>query len=268
MPVMPPWSDAAASLIDVATGRKPADTVVRGGRWVNVHSGEIVPGTDVAIVAGRFAYVGPDASHAIGDATRVIEADGRYLVPGADRRPHARRERHGHRHRVRPRRRPARHDDDVRRPARDRQRARPAGCSPDARRGGGAPGQRLRADAELRAVGARSRERGRDPRRRRGARGDGVAERRRSRRGHELPRRRGGGPDDARGDRGHPGGGGRPSAGTTRRSISGCRSRATSPEARPTITRARAPRTRSRACVRACARCSGSARPGTTSPRS
>ena len=82
MPVMPPWSDAAASLIDVATGRKPADTVVRGGRWVNVHSGEIVPGTDVAIVAGRFAYVGPDASHAIGDATRVIEADGRYLVPG------------------------------------------------------------------------------------------------------------------------------------------------------------------------------------------
>ena len=82
MPAMPPWSDAVASLIDVATGRAPADTVVRGGRWVNVHSGEIVPDTDVAIVAGRFAYVGPDASHAIGGDTRVVEAHGRYLVPG------------------------------------------------------------------------------------------------------------------------------------------------------------------------------------------
>jgi len=79
---MPPWSDAVAALIDVATGRAPADTVVRDGRWVNVHSGEIVPRTDVAIVRGRFAYVGPDAAHAIGPATRVVEARGRYLVPG------------------------------------------------------------------------------------------------------------------------------------------------------------------------------------------
>jgi len=82
MPAMPPWSDAAAALVDVATGRTPADSVVRGGRWVNVHSGEIVPDTDVAIVRGRFAYVGPDASHAIGPETRIVDAAGRYLVPG------------------------------------------------------------------------------------------------------------------------------------------------------------------------------------------
>ena len=63
-------------------GRDKADTVIRGGRWVNVHSGEIVPATDVAIADGRFAYVGPDASHCIGTQTRVIEAEGRYLVPG------------------------------------------------------------------------------------------------------------------------------------------------------------------------------------------
>jgi RES domain-containing protein len=37
----------------------PADLVIRNGRWVNVHSGEIIPGTDVAIAAGRFAYCGP-----------------------------------------------------------------------------------------------------------------------------------------------------------------------------------------------------------------
>jgi adenine deaminase len=77
-----PWSAVAPLLVDVAMGRKPADLVVRNGRWVNVHSGEIIPGTDIAIVAGRFAYCGPDASHAIGEKTKVVDARGRYLVPG------------------------------------------------------------------------------------------------------------------------------------------------------------------------------------------
>ncbi len=72
----------ATELVDVATGRKPADLVVRNGRWVNVHSGEIVPGTDIAISGGRFAYCGPDAGHAIGEKTKVVDAAGRYLVPG------------------------------------------------------------------------------------------------------------------------------------------------------------------------------------------
>lgn len=76
------WAETASLLIDTAMGRRKADTVVRNGRWVNVHSGEIIPETDVAITAGRFAYVGPDASHAIGKETKVIEADGRYMVPG------------------------------------------------------------------------------------------------------------------------------------------------------------------------------------------
>ena len=77
MPALQPWSACAARLIDVAMGRAAADLVVRGGRWVNVHSGEIIPGTDVAIAAGRFAFVGADARHAIGERTKVIEADGR-----------------------------------------------------------------------------------------------------------------------------------------------------------------------------------------------
>jgi adenine deaminase len=46
------WPEAAGRLIDVATGRSPADLVVRRGRWVNVHSGEILAGTDVAIALG------------------------------------------------------------------------------------------------------------------------------------------------------------------------------------------------------------------------
>ena len=76
------WANSAKTLVDVAMGRQPADTVIRGGKWVNVHSGEIIPNTSIAISCGRFAYVGPDASHTIGQHTKVIEADNRYLVPG------------------------------------------------------------------------------------------------------------------------------------------------------------------------------------------
>jgi len=70
------------TLVEVAMGRKPADLVIRKGSWVCVQSGEIIPDTDIAIVDGHFAYVGEDASHCIGEKTRVIEAEGRYLVPG------------------------------------------------------------------------------------------------------------------------------------------------------------------------------------------
>ncbi|MDJ1464970.1 adenine deaminase [Nitratireductor sp. GZWM139] len=77
-----PWQAVAPQLVDVAMGRQKADLVVRNGRWVNVHSGEVIPATDIAIVAGRFAYCGPDASHAIGEKTKVVDAMGRYLVPG------------------------------------------------------------------------------------------------------------------------------------------------------------------------------------------
>lgn len=78
----PTWQDSAASLIDVAAGRAPADCVIRQGKWANVHSGEIIPETDIAIAAGRFAYVGPSAEQAIGPQTQVIDAAGRYMVPG------------------------------------------------------------------------------------------------------------------------------------------------------------------------------------------
>ena len=70
------------SLVDVAMGRASADLVIRGGKWISVQSGEIIPDTDIAIVSGHIAYVGRDAKHAIGKKTKVIEAKGRFLVPG------------------------------------------------------------------------------------------------------------------------------------------------------------------------------------------
>ena len=70
------------TLVDVSMGRTPADMVIRNGRWVCVQSGEMIPATDIAVKSERIAYVGPDASHTIGDKTKVIDAAEKYLVPG------------------------------------------------------------------------------------------------------------------------------------------------------------------------------------------
>ena len=70
------------SLVDVAMGRKAADLLIHNGRWVCVQSGEILPNTDIAMVDGHIAYVGSDARHTIGRKTKIIDAKGRYLVPG------------------------------------------------------------------------------------------------------------------------------------------------------------------------------------------
>jgi len=78
----PSWPDVAPQLINVAAGRAPADTVVRGGIWVNVHTREVLDHHDIAIKSGRIAYVGPDASACIGPETKIIEAKGRYMIPG------------------------------------------------------------------------------------------------------------------------------------------------------------------------------------------
>lgn len=75
-------STISRSLVDVAMGRASADLVIRNGRWVCVQSGEIIPKTDIAIKGERIAYVGENAAHTITNQTKVIDANGRYLVPG------------------------------------------------------------------------------------------------------------------------------------------------------------------------------------------
>lgn len=70
------------ALVNCTMGRQPADIVIKNGQWVSVQSGEIIPHSDIAILAHRIAYVGSDASHTIGKSTRIIDANNRYLVPG------------------------------------------------------------------------------------------------------------------------------------------------------------------------------------------
>ena len=76
------WAEAAPRLVAVAAGREAADLVVQHCRLVNVQTREILHDWQVAVVEGRFAYVGPDASHCIGPATQRVDGQGRYLIPG------------------------------------------------------------------------------------------------------------------------------------------------------------------------------------------
>jgi adenine deaminase len=68
-------------LVDVALGRIKADLVIKNGVLVNVNSGEVLDGMDVAVKGDRIALIG-DANHCIGPDTKVYDAGGKYLVPG------------------------------------------------------------------------------------------------------------------------------------------------------------------------------------------
>ena len=70
------------NLVDVAMGRKPASLVIKNGKWVCVQTGEIIEKTDIAVIDERIAYVGENADHCIGNETKVIDANDKFLVPG------------------------------------------------------------------------------------------------------------------------------------------------------------------------------------------
>jgi adenine deaminase len=74
-------SEVTRELSAVCMGRTPAELVIRNGRLVDVHTREILDGTDVAIARGRVAMFG-DVAHTIGPETETIDAEGAYLVPG------------------------------------------------------------------------------------------------------------------------------------------------------------------------------------------
>ena len=73
--------ESTRALIEVALGKRPADFYIHNGRLVNVYSGEILEGQDVAIAGNRFAYVGPPTDR-IRHSKEVMDAEGSYLIPG------------------------------------------------------------------------------------------------------------------------------------------------------------------------------------------
>lgn len=77
-----PLADMVPRLVATARGDLPATLVIRGGRLVNVITGEILDDISVAVQGSRIAYVGKSEPFAIDERTQVIEADGRYIAPG------------------------------------------------------------------------------------------------------------------------------------------------------------------------------------------
>ncbi|MDP2659910.1 MAG: amidohydrolase family protein, partial [Dehalococcoidia bacterium] len=72
--------EETVALMEVAQGRRPAETYLAGGRVVNVYSGEVLE-ANVAVYGKRIAYVG-GSRNMVGPNTNVIDASGLYLAPG------------------------------------------------------------------------------------------------------------------------------------------------------------------------------------------
>jgi adenine deaminase len=69
-------------LVQGAIGEVKADLIVTGGKLINVYSGEVLDGMEIAVLDGRICYVGPSAAHGRGEATEILDARGLYVSPG------------------------------------------------------------------------------------------------------------------------------------------------------------------------------------------
>jgi len=69
-------------LIGGALGELEADLIVTGGKLINVYSGEILTGVEIAVIDGRICYVGPSAERNRGAHTEIVDAAGAYIAPG------------------------------------------------------------------------------------------------------------------------------------------------------------------------------------------
>lgn len=67
-------------LIDAIYGKKDLNIFIKNGKLVNVFTGEIYK-TNIGILGDRIAYVA-DFVEGVGKGTVILDADGKYLVPG------------------------------------------------------------------------------------------------------------------------------------------------------------------------------------------
>lgn len=65
----------------VALGKRPADTILRVGRLLDVHSRTWLTDQEIVIAGRRIAYVGPAGSYG-GEATRIVDEPALAAVPG------------------------------------------------------------------------------------------------------------------------------------------------------------------------------------------
>jgi len=74
--------DEAQELIEVSLGSKYADLVLLKGTVLNVYTGEFMENHSVAIKGKWIAYVGDSPGENVGPDTEVIDAQGKFVLPG------------------------------------------------------------------------------------------------------------------------------------------------------------------------------------------
>lgn len=80
----PLW-ECNKTLIRVAQGFEPASLVVKHANLISTTTAEILHDVDIAVAAGRVAYLGigkNSAKHCIGQNTKVVDASGFFVAPG------------------------------------------------------------------------------------------------------------------------------------------------------------------------------------------
>ena len=75
-------ANSIQSLNSVALGDKKANLVLTNCNLLSVYTREIIPKIQIAIIDDRIAYVGLDATHAIGPKTKIIDIKDKFVSPG------------------------------------------------------------------------------------------------------------------------------------------------------------------------------------------
>jgi adenine deaminase len=74
--------ESTENLAAAAMGRIPGDIIIRNGTLVNVLTGLIEKNTDIIIKGNTIAFVGNASVHLADENTKIIDAKGKYILPG------------------------------------------------------------------------------------------------------------------------------------------------------------------------------------------
>lgn len=74
--------ESTVDLAATAMGRTPGTLIIRNGILVNVLTGRLEENTDIIVIGSTIALMGDASSHPVGEDTEVIDARGRYILPG------------------------------------------------------------------------------------------------------------------------------------------------------------------------------------------
>ncbi len=75
-------ASGVAGQVRTALGQEPAELIIRGACLVNVFTEQVEPAGALAVARGRVVSLGPELPGWLGPMTKVVEAEGLFLLPG------------------------------------------------------------------------------------------------------------------------------------------------------------------------------------------